>query len=97
MRTSFILTPKLGQKVNCIQSTEQWYIFSPTGVTTYRALQYILSLFQGEFLLFLSEIYLKNLVIFALTVETTSCWGDKKQGVYGELLCPKLFQNHNKK
>ena len=35
--------------------------------------------------------------IFALSVETTSCWGDKKQGVYGELLCPKLFQKHNKK
>ena len=77
------MTPKLIKKINCIQSTEQWYIFSPTGVTTSRALQYNLSLFQGEFLLFLSENYLKNLVIFASSVETTSCWGDKKQRVSG--------------
>ena len=35
--------------------------------------------------------------IFALSVETTSCWEDKKQGVYGELKDPKLFQNDNKK
>ena len=36
------------------------------------------------------------LEIFALGVETTSYWGDKKQGVYGELKGLKL-QNHNKK
>ena len=35
--------------------------------------------------------------IFASSVETTSRWGDKKQGVYGEFLGPKLFQNHNEK
>ena len=29
--------------------------------------------------------------IFALRVETTSSWGDNKQGVYGELYGPKLF------
>ena len=35
--------------------------------------------------------------IFASSVETTSCWGDEKQGVYGELQGPKLYQNPNKK
>ena len=41
----------------------------------------------GGFLLLVRKLSKNPLVmeIFALSVETTSYWGDKKQGVYGEL------------
>ena len=42
---------------------------------------------RGNFRFFVRKLSKNPLVmeIFALSVETTSCWGDKKQGVHDEL------------
>ena len=53
---------------------------------------------RGNFCFFVRKLSKNPLVmeIFALSVETTSCWRYKKQGVYGELLCPKLSKPEQK-
>ena len=75
---------------------EQWYIFSPTGGTTYRGFTIQFKLVPGGIFAFLSENYQKILVIFASSVETTSYWGDKKQCVSGGDKVRNFFsQNQN--
>ena len=80
------MTPKLSQKLiafNQLIKTliEQWDIFSPTDGTTYQGFTIQFKLVPGANSCFLSENYQNILASFALGVETTSCWGAKKQGV----------------